>query len=220
MHITFANTAGKQYPQAVALRVDGNYSAFYKCRFWGNEDTLFTRKGYQFYKECEIYGTVDFIFGDSTVVLQNCFIYPLQPLGQKENTITAHKRERPEEQTGIVIHNCTIRAAEERLQQASKFTTFLGRPWGIMSRTIIMQSFLDDLINPEGWEEWESRPHSVDKVDYAEYANRGPGANTTGRVHWSRVINSSSEATKYTVKNFIKGDRWIPAEIPYFPGLM
>lgn len=139
----------------------------------------------------------------------------------QKNTITAQKREDPKDNSGIIIHNCTIMASPELRQQGSKFKTFLGRPWGNFSRTIIMQSFLDNLIDPGGWLEWGGKGHSVDKVDYAEYENRGPGASTVGRVKWARVINSSGEATKFTVRNFIDGDTWIPSiGIPYFLDLM
>ncbi|TQD93416.1 hypothetical protein C1H46_021005 [Malus baccata] len=44
--------------------------------FEGYQETLYTHSRKQLYRECDIYGTVDFIFGDATVVLQNCNIYP------------------------------------------------------------------------------------------------------------------------------------------------
>ncbi|KAH7866104.1 hypothetical protein Vadar_015632 [Vaccinium darrowii] len=57
-----------------------------------------------------------------------------------------------------------------------------------------------------GWLPWEGRsPDKLDEVIYAEYDNKGPGANTKGRVPWAREINSSSEAAEFTVKNFING---------------
>ncbi|KAM2975640.1 hypothetical protein FF1_001780 [Malus domestica] len=45
--------------------------------------------------------------------------------------------------------------------------------------------------------------------------NIGPGALTSGRVKWGgyRVITSSSEASKFTVDNFISGSSWLPAII-------
>ncbi|KAH7838008.1 hypothetical protein Vadar_020850 [Vaccinium darrowii] len=216
--ISFENTAGPQNDQAVALRVESDHSAFYRCRFRGYQDTLYARRKSQFFRDCEIYGTVDFIFGDSSVVFQNCMIYALKPLSKQKNSITAQKREFPEDRSGIIIQNCTITASQELYQQRPKVQTFLGRPWGQYSRTIILQSSLDDLIEPQGWLEWEGQKR--DNVDYAEYENRGPGSNITGRVPWARVINSSSEASQYTVRNFIQGNTWIPKEIPYSPDLM
>ncbi|KAL7207688.1 hypothetical protein ACSBR1_029607 [Camellia fascicularis] len=111
------------------------------------------------------------------------------------------------------MQNCTIKAADDLRQENFKFKTFLGRPWGNLSRTIIMQSYLDDIIDPKGWLEWNGR--SPDRVYYAEYKNEGPGANTGGRVPWEKVINSSIEATNFTLRNFIEGDKWIPATASY-----
>ena len=82
-----------------------------------------------------------------------------------------------------------------------------------------MQSYLDDIIDPKGWLEWEGR--DPNRVYYAEYQNRGPGARTKDRVQWARVINSSVEAAKFTVRNFIQGGQWIPSTgIPFFLDLL
>ncbi|GFY81388.1 plant invertase/pectin methylesterase inhibitor superfamily [Actinidia rufa] len=217
--ITFTNTAGPNNHQAVALRNSAGYSAFFRCRFQGYQDTLYTFGGYQFFRDSEIYGTVDFIFGKAPVVLQNCRIYVHRPLALQSNTITAQKKEKVEDVSGIVIQNCTITAAPELRQQSFKFKTFLGRPWGNLSTTIIMQSYLDDIIDPKGWLEWEGR--DPNRVYYAEYQNRGPGSRTRDRVQWARVINSSVEAAKFTVRNFIQGGKWIPSTgIPFFLDLL
>ncbi|KAJ1402377.1 Pectinesterase, catalytic [Sesbania bispinosa] len=76
VNITFRNTAGPSKHQAVALRSGADMSTFYSCSFEGYQDTLYTHSMRQFYRECDIYGTVDFIFGNAAVVLQNCNIYP------------------------------------------------------------------------------------------------------------------------------------------------
>ena len=49
--------------QAVALRIAGDKSAFYNCRFLGFQDTLCDDKGRHLFKDCYIEGTVDYIFG-------------------------------------------------------------------------------------------------------------------------------------------------------------
>lgn len=220
-NIAFENTAGPYGNQAVAVRIEADLSAFYKCRFKGYQDTLYTHTQTQFFRECEIYGTVDFIFGNSAVVLQNCMIYVRKPLAFQKNTITAQKRESKEETSGIIIQNCTIAVAPDLRQQLLKFKTFLGRPWGIFSRTVIINTFLDDLIDPQGWLEWEDRdPDQLDKVFYTEYKNKGPGALTKGRVPWARIMNSSTEVAEFTVRNFINGEQWIPSTIPFFPDIM
>ncbi|KAJ6410663.1 hypothetical protein OIU84_007420 [Salix udensis] len=82
--ITFRNTAGPQNNQAVALRSGSDLSVFYRCGFEGYQDTLYVHSQRQFYKECYIYGTVDFIFGNAAVVLQNCMIYARRPMAQQK----------------------------------------------------------------------------------------------------------------------------------------
>ncbi|KAK2975585.1 hypothetical protein RJ640_014072 [Escallonia rubra] len=217
--LSFENLAGPKKGQAVAVLVEANYTAFYRCRLKGYQDTLYTKIGEQFFRECEIFGTVDFIFGDASVVFQNCIIIACRPLPQQYNTITAQGRELAPKQTGTVFHNCTITAAPDLRKQKRRFKTYLGRPWRLFSRTVIIQSFLDDIIDRKGWINWKGK--KLGSPYYAEFKNRGPGANTDGRVQWARVINSTEEAVAFTVRNFIHGEAWIPSTgIPFFPDLL
>ncbi|KAJ6761198.1 PECTINESTERASE [Salix purpurea] len=98
--ITFRNTAGPQNHQAVALRSGSDLSVFYRCGFEGYQDTLYVHSQRQFYRECYIYGTVDFIFGNAAVVLQNCMIYARRPMAQQKNVVTAQGRTDPNQNTG------------------------------------------------------------------------------------------------------------------------
>ncbi len=71
-NITFENSSGP-VGQAVAVRVDGDRVMFRNCRFLGFQDTLYPHgeKSRQYYKDCYIEGTVDFIFGWSTAVFED-----------------------------------------------------------------------------------------------------------------------------------------------------
>ena len=72
-----------------------------------------------------------------------------------------------------------------------------------------MESFLDDNVQLKGWMFWQRVP--VNKLFYAEFNNRGRGANTKHRVHWSgfHVIRKKL-AKKFTVEKFINGTDWLP----------
>ncbi|OIT20777.1 PREDICTED: probable pectinesterase 56 [Nicotiana attenuata] len=202
--ITFRNDAGRENQQAVALRAEAEYLTFYRCRFDGFQDTLYTKEGRQFYRDCEIFGTIDFICGDATAIFQNCLIEARLPLPKQYNAITTQQREYWNLTTGIVLQNCKLKATQE-LEKMGNVTTFLGRPWGNFSRTVVMQSYIDHFINPRGWVEFITE--SLVQPFYLEYENRGPGANTDGRVDWASVTRDPEVALNFTVRHFIGGDK-------------
>ncbi|CAN0889049.1 Probable pectinesterase/pectinesterase inhibitor 41 [Linum grandiflorum] len=213
VNITIRNTAGAIKHQAVALRSGGDFSTFYQCSFEGYQDTLYTHSLRQFYRECDIYGTVDFIFGNAAVVLQNCNIYPRLPMSGQFNAITAQGRTDPNQNTGISIHNCNIRAAPDLAAVGNSTTvkTYLGRPWKEYSRTVYLQNFMDWLIDPAGWRAWNGE-FALATLYYAEYENSGPRSDTSARVTWPgyRVITNETDASNYTVSGFLLGNEWIP----------
>ncbi|KAL8149274.1 hypothetical protein AgCh_006320 [Apium graveolens] len=220
--ITFRNTAGPQSAQAVALRSASDFSVFYSCGFEGYQDTLFVHAQRQFYKYCYIYGTIDFIFGNAAVVFQNCLINVRRPLHGQVNVITAQGRIDPNQNTGISIQYSVIKAAPDLRPVVRDFRTYLGRPWQQFSRTVLLKTYIDNLVSPQGWLAWENTRFAWNTLYYGEYKNMGPGSSTRNRVKWKgyRVIRSASEASKFTVNNLISGRTWLRATgVPYSSGL-
>ncbi|XP_021763211.1 pectinesterase-like [Chenopodium quinoa] len=219
--ITVENYAGPEKHQAVALRSGSDLSAFYQCSFVGYQDTLYVHSLRQFYRECDIYGTVDFIFGNAAVVLQSCNLYAREPLPKQKNIYTAQGREDPNQNTGISILNCKVAAAADLAANKSAYRTFLGRPWKEYSRTVFMLSNIEDVVDPAGWLEW-SGDFALSTLYYGEYKNRGSGADISSRVTWPgyRGEISTNDASNFTVGNFIEGGDWLPSYgIPYYSGL-
>ncbi|KAK4413536.1 Pectinesterase 3 [Sesamum alatum] len=216
--VGFQNTAGPAKMQAVALESSSDQAIFYKCSFDGYQDTLYTHSNRQFYRECRITGTIDFIFGQSAAVFQNCSILVKKPLLGQQNVITASGKAMAGVNQGISIQNCSVSAAED----LGGARTFLGRPWKNYSTTIFMESMLDNLIDPEGWLSWIPGIPPPDTIYYAEYNNTGPGAVTSNRVKWNglKVNITSDEAKNFTVRSFINGVDWIPETgVPFQPDL-
>ncbi|CAN8241471.1 unnamed protein product [Cochlearia groenlandica] len=152
MNMTIRNTAGPTKGQAVALFNSGDFSVFYKCNIEGYQDTLYVYSKRQFYRECDIYGTIDFIFGNAAVVFQKCNIYARKPSKGNGNDITAQGRDKLKDETAIVIQGCSIRPTNDLTRSNYTVKSYLGRPWKKYSRTIIMQSYIDGFIEPAGWE--------------------------------------------------------------------
>ncbi|KAK2644183.1 hypothetical protein Ddye_019378 [Dipteronia dyeriana] len=220
--VSIVNSAGPEGGQAVALRTFGDYIACLRCSIEGFQDTLYAHRGKsQFFFNCDIYGTIDFIFGNAAVIIQNSTIHVRRPLHGQQNVITADGRDRYDSNTAIVIHNCSIVPTPD-LRSQSDVKTYLGRPWNKFSQTVIMQSQLDAFIDREGWTKFDESS-DVTTLNYIEFWNSGPGSSTGGRVKWPgyHVLNNPKDVQDFTVQKFINGSEWLPKfGVPYSPGLV
>jgi pectinesterase len=195
-NITFENSSGP-VGQAVAVNITGTKVAFKNCRFLGFQDTLYTKGAgsLQYYKDCYIEGTVDFIFGAATALFDNCVIRSKLTGGY----ITAAST--PEGTPfGYVFINCSL------VSDSAHNNVYLGRPWRPFAKTVFINCKIDKHIKPEGWNNWGKRENEQ-TVFYAEYQNTGLGADSTNRVSWSRQLQKE-EVKQYTKKNILNG--WNP----------
>ncbi|KAJ7955367.1 Pectinesterase [Quillaja saponaria] len=214
--IRIENRAGPEKHQAVALRVNSDLSALYRCTINGYQDTLYVHSFRQFYRECNISGTIDYIFGNAAVVFQACNILSRMPMPGQFTVITAQSRDIPDENTGISIQNCSILAADDLYSNSRSVKSYLGRPWRIYSQTVYIESYIDDFIDPTGWKEW-SGDDGLDTLYYGEYGNYGPGSGTDNRVSWLGYRKMEyDEASDFSVSEFISGDAWLEStSFPY-----
>lgn len=203
-NLTIANTAGR-VGQAVALHVEGDRFAAINCSFLGNQDTLYlaTDNSRQYYFNCYVEGTTDFIFGSATVVFDRCTI---KNLTSSFITAAATLKAQP---FGFVFLHCKL-IAEPNVTKA-----YLGRPWRPNAKTVFLYCELGKHISADGWNPWKGDAMFPDKEKttfYAEFENTGEGSATNQRVNWSKQL-SKKEAKKYTVQNILKGnDGWNPAK--------
>jgi len=138
------------------------------------------------------------------------------------NAVTAQNRADPNQNTGISIQKCNVIASSDLELVKGTVKTYLGRPWEIYARTVYMQSYIGDHIDPAGWALWDGTDRGTKTCYYGEYMNNGPGAGTSKRVNWAgyRVITSASEASKFTVAGFIQGNVWLKSTgVTYTEGL-
>lgn len=197
-NITFENNAAK-LGQAVAVHVDGDRVVFINCRLLGNQDTLLTanQESRQYYENCYIEGTTDFIFGPATAWFENCHIH-----SKKNSYITAASTVQ-ENKYGYVFNKCKFTAAD------SITKVYLGRPWRPYACTVFMNCDLGSHILPEGWDNWRN-PENEKTARYSEYKSFGSGANPAKRVAWSHQL-SDEEVKSFTIeKVFARSDKWIP----------
>lgn len=199
--ITFSNTAGP-VGQAVALLVKGDKAVFRKCRFLGNQDTLYAfgqkykSQSRQYYEDCYVEGTVDYIFGWATAVFNRCTLHSVN-----NGHVTAAAT--PEGQEfGYVFFDCHLTAD-------SGVVADLGRPWREYAQVVYIRCEMDDFIRPEGWNNWNKKT-AESTAFYAEYQCTGAGASQEKRVAWSHQL-TDEQAQRYTIENILKGDDdWTP----------
>ena len=200
-NLTFANPAGYTAGQAVALHVEGDRATFRRCRVVGNQDILFLAAGHtrQYFQDCYLEGTTDFIFGASTAVFDHCTIQ-----SKKNSFITAAST--PEGQPfGFVFLNCKLTA-----DTALAKKVHLGRPWRPNAKVVYLNAEMGAHIVPAGWENWKN-PANEKTAYFAEYRSTGPGANAGGRVRWAHQL-TAKEAKQYTLKAIFAAEvPWVPA---------
>ena len=187
--LSFENSAGegKEIGQAVAVFTDGDFLFFNRCRFLGNQDTLYTYGRFgkfggikrNYFKDCYIEGTTDFIFGTSIAYFEDCTIH------SKKNSYVTAASTLQGQKYGYVFRNCTL-TADEGIDKC-----YLGRPWGAYAKTVFIDCNLGGHIVADGWHDWEKegKPNTKKNSFYAEYGSYGPGAQGP-RVKWAHRLKA------------------------------
>eukprot|EP00244_Chara_vulgaris_P005904 TRINITY_DN2266_c0_g1_i2.p2 TRINITY_DN2266_c0_g1~~TRINITY_DN2266_c0_g1_i2.p2 ORF type:complete len:387 (+),score=54.45 TRINITY_DN2266_c0_g1_i2:190-1350(+) len=199
-YITFRNTAprprdGAVGGQAVATRITANFVSFYRCHFTGFQDTLYCHQGIHYFKYCYVRGSVDFIFGNGTVLFLKCQLYADVVT---KGFLTAQNQATPAQGTGFVIREGAI---------SGTGLVYLGRAWGLASRVVFARVYMSKIIAPTGWDNW-GKP--TDAIFYGEYKCYGEGAVTGRRVRWAYQL-TDRQARPFLSSNWIKARTWMPA---------
>ncbi|WP_049967410.1 pectinesterase family protein [Haloferax prahovense] len=195
--LTVENSAGP-VGQAVSLHVDADRAVFENCRFLGHQDTIYAagEGACQYFSDCYVEGTTDFIFGGATAVFEDCRVH-----SKADSYVTAASTP-ADEPFGFVFLDCELTADPDVSE------VYLGRPWRNHARTAFIRARMDSHVIPAGWHNW-SRPEAEETVEYAEYDSRDPGAEGE-RVSWATAL-TEDEAAQYSKANVLgsaSGGEW------------
>jgi pectinesterase len=196
-NLSIANSAGYSAGQAVAAHIMGDRVKFENCRFLGNQDVLYAGKSgsRQYFLNCYIEGTTDFIFGPSTAWFEGCHIN-----SKRNSHVTAAST--PKEQAfGYVFNNCVLTTDSIAVNKVS-----LGRPWRPYASVAYINCYLGAHILPEGWNNWRN-PANEATARYAEYQSYGPGADPSGRFQWTKQL-TDEDVKRYTLQTVL--GNWNP----------
>lgn len=199
-NLTIENSAA-QLGQAVALHVEGDRIVFRNCRFLGNQDTIYTGRenARQYFENCYIEGTTDFIFGPSTAWFEECQIFC------KRNSYITAASTPVQVKYGYIFNRCTVTL------DSLVDSEYLGRPWRAYAMTLFMNCKLPKGIKAVGWDNWKNSENEK-TTRYMEFNNSGEGADVSQRVSWSKKL-SAKEAKEFTIENVLSGyDKWNPTK--------
>lgn len=177
--LTVENKAGP-VGQAVALSVEADRARFLRCRFLGNQDTLYVdgANARQYFRDCYIEGTTDFIFGGATALFDGCTIH------SKANSFITAASTPAGRAYGMVFLDCRLTAGPE------VDAVYLGRPWRDYAKTVFIRCEMGGHIRPQGWDNW-STPSRERTTYYAEFGCSGPGAGLAERAAWSYQLTAT-----------------------------
>lgn len=197
-NITFENTSGP-VGQAVACFVSADRVYFKNCRFLGFQDTLYTYgKGCrQYYEDCYVEGTVDFIFGWSTAVFNRCHIN-----SKGNGYVTAPSTDKGQKY-GYLFYDCRLTA------DAGVNNVYLSRPWRPYAQAVFIRCNLGEHILPAGWDNWSNKDNEKTAF-YAEYQSQGEGADPEARASFSHQLK---DLKGYGMETVLAGeDGWNPVK--------
>lgn len=198
----YNNPMNKKNPRvpAVAARISGDKNMFYRCGFYGLQDTLWDDQGRHYFKRCTVQGAVDFIFGSGQSIYENCAISVLgRALGPGvSGFITAQGRSNPHDTNGFVFKECNVFGSGSAL---------LGRPWRAYARVVFYRSNFTDIVHPRGWEAGDFAGQES-RLTFSEFGCYGPGSDTSRRVGWEKKLNPAV-VDQLISTSFIDSEGWL-----------
>ncbi|MGW6390426.1 pectinesterase family protein [Streptomyces sp. NPDC055103] len=221
--VTFANDflrtdlPGNPGTQAVALKAQGDRSAFFHCRFLGHQDTLYADStslsafARQYFAHCHVEGDVDFVFGRATAVFEHCHFRTLvrtdlagAPYGFVFAPSTAGANP-----YGFLASRCRITS------EAPDGYYKLARPWVPSSDLTARPSLVvrDSVLGPgiDAVAPYANMrdAHPWQAQRFAEYRNTGPGAAIT--VPENRPQLAPAEAAGASRATYLRD--WTPGPV-------
>ena len=194
-------------PQGFALTIAADRAVINNVTLYGNQDTLFFKKGRVYLKNSEIQGNIDFIFGenDGIAFFDHCVIRAINKSTTQENNngyCTAMKGDEKTHPTyGYVFSYCEF--TDDGTLKAGSMS--LGRPWGPGASVAMINCSFTAAYSTAGYDgstksRWfDMSGNKPQNAYFVEYGSTGDGAIDTAVTGGS--ILTSDEALNYTAAN-------------------
>lgn len=199
-NFTVENTAGPTAGPQMALYCDGKRQGFENLLVKGWQDTLGSWNGnVAYFHNCEIWGSVDFIYSGGTAVFDRCDIVQIRDVGGPIAAPSTPK----EVAFGLVFLDCRLLKGPGVKPDSST----LMRPWREDGHTAFINCRMDDHISAKGWSEWDSREKTCRAVEFGSKNLDGKLIDLTARAAWVKAL-TAEQAAAYSSTNILGG--WNP----------
>lgn len=207
-------TVGANGAQAVALMFDtgADRVLLEDCDIDGHQDTLFAEAGRSWLRRCRVRGSVDFIFGAGTCVLDDCLLLSRHRPGKERQGYVLAPSTRADQPVGLLARRCRL----QREPAVADASVALGRPWrptrsfadgrygdpAVRGFGLFVDCWMDAHIDPAGWDAMAYSRRDGQRVLFepgearlGEAGSHGPGARA-GRG-WSPAAAAVVEFRRY-----------------------
>ncbi|KAF8828487.1 hypothetical protein HHX47_DHR3000306 [Lentinula edodes] len=214
-NVDIQNRASLTFAISQALATDISYAnaSFYGCGFSSFQDTWYTGKNASTYVvDSVIFGQTDYLFGFGTAWFQNVILAARGCGGGTAawKGTNSSLTERVLRYGAYIADSRVIRSPDANATLNITDGCYLGRPWNDWAVTVYLNTFMEDIIQPVGWEAFDSaRPTIMNTTFYAEYNSTGPGGDTSSRLSIEHLL-TAEQAQEFTVDGvFLEHPSWI-----------
>ncbi|MGA7710572.1 MAG: pectinesterase family protein [Rhizomicrobium sp.] len=218
---TADDKTGRSGAQALALAIEGDADRTFleDIHLPGYQDTLFADTGRSLFRNCQIDGCVDFIFGKGRAVFEHCDILSKRRPGQDFNGFIAAPDTDMHQPYGMVFTGCRLLKEKD----VAPHTVALGRPWrhttafadgrygdpDNVGAAAFLHCWMDDHIVAEGWYPMGYNAKGggrammqPEEARFYEFDSSGPGA---GLPSARRRQLKADEARAFATPNVLQG---------------
>ena len=206
-----------------AIAIDGDKIILEGVRARGNQDSVWVGTGRQYFKDCDLIGGTDYIYGDATVVFDNCLLGAAGMTNQDYgSTITAanHDAANP---YGYLFLNCTVYNVLDNIG-----TSMYGRPWRQDAQITFYNTKIDDTadigaspagIDSLGWRDMSGNMADMARFyEYGTYNASGADEDMSGRLVNKSVeeggqgmgsVLNQWQILEFNPRNYFNSDFWL-----------
>ncbi len=174
------------FPDDLVVRYAGITDEGYYDGFIPRDELFMEGNSLHCFKNCEICGTVDFIFGCAEAYFENCRIVSLND-GRDITYISAPAHSLKQER-GFCFKGCSLEA-----RGAEKNSVYLARPWRDFGKSVFIDCKAGEHINAALFDRWNDTYRN--KTARFAFYNLDCGKKTEP-VSWCRQL-SRAEAAAY-----------------------